>query len=113
MTRLQTVVLWLLVVAVVIGLVGGAKLYVQQSNFSTDLRNGLVRSCEKNANPLRGVVRHRIRREIQQSTSFDYSQFFPSVPPALLHRKIAKQIAQDQKDLTKSAPVDCRSLYPR
>lgn len=76
-----------------------------------DLRNGLVTSCEVNGNPLRAAVQSQLHREIQQSRSFDYSTFFPSVPPAQLHDLIVKQIAQDRAELAQIEPVDCAAQY--
>ncbi len=44
MTRLQTVLLWALVVAVTVGLAGGAKVYVTQRQFTQSLDRNVARA---------------------------------------------------------------------
>lgn len=85
--------------------------YVQ--SFSTALRDGLVKSCEQNGNPLREAVSGQLQYQLTQSHSFDYSLFFPTIPPRQLHELIHMQNQQVRAELDTIHPVDCESLYPR
>ena len=86
--------------------------YVQ--HFNVQLRDGLVANCENNANPLREYLAGEAQRQIQQQQGFDQEQFFPNVPPDLLHKLIQDQIDRERHALdTILAPVNCETLYPR
>jgi uncharacterized membrane protein len=83
------------------------------ADFSTELRNGLVESCEVNGNPLREAVRHQINEQIQQREQLDYARFFPNIPTAELKLLLDQQTEADRERLKEIAPVNCASLYPK
>lgn len=83
------------------------------TQFSTDLRNGLVRSCEQNGNPLRDAVRGVLEDQIEQSKSPQLERFFPQIPPEELHAAIHAANAQRREAIRSLAPVDCAGLYPK
>jgi len=81
--------------------------------FNTELRNGLVASCERNGNPLREAVQKMIRDQIEQSRSPAIKRYFPQIPPRELERLIREQNEAREATLRQIAPVDCAALYPR
>jgi hypothetical protein len=85
----------------------------QVASLQENLREGLIRSCERNGNPLREAVIDQLEGEIQQSKAFDYSEFFPSVPPERLHTLIREENQRMRGYIEQIQPVDCPSLYPR
>lgn len=103
----------LFVVVVAIGVYLATHESSATKDFSADLRDGLVASCERNGNPLREAVRDQIQREIRQRESLDYSRFFPNVPASELQQLLAEQTAADRATLRELAPVNCQQLYPR
>jgi hypothetical protein len=80
--------------------------------FSTELRDGLVASCERNGNPLRDAVRKMIREQIQQSNSPAIKRYFPQIPAEELERLIRHQTEARRRTLHEIAPVNCEALYP-
>lgn len=82
-------------------------------NFSVELRNGLVASCEKNGNPLREAVQGLLEEEIRQSTPETLERFFPQVPPEVLERIIAKTTQHKQRVIEEIEPLSCEALYPK
>lgn len=80
--------------------------------FVSQLRNGLVTSCEKNGNPLREAVQGMLREEIGRSNSPQIKAFFPQIPPSELKRLIAEQVAADEATIHEITPVDCAAQYP-
>lgn len=84
---------------------------VQQ--FSVELRNGLVASCEKNGNPLREAVQGLLEEEIKQSNPKTLQQFFPQIPPEVLERIIAKTTEHKEDVIEEIAPLNCEALYPK
>jgi hypothetical protein len=85
----------------------------QVQAFGEDLRDGLIRSCERNGNPLREAVIDQLEGEIEQSKIVDYSEFFPSVPPERLDALIREENQRIRGYIEQIQPVDCPSLYPR
>lgn len=85
----------------------------QTRDFTNDLRDGLVKSCDKNGNPLREAVRKMLREDIEQSRSPLIHRFFPQIPPDELERLIQAGIKTNEATIREIAPVDCASLYPR
>jgi len=81
--------------------------------FAKELHDGLVRNCKKNGNPLREAVQSQIREQIKQRQTFDYTKFFPSVPPAELKHLLEEQNRIDQARLKEIAPVPCTKIFPR
>jgi hypothetical protein len=81
-------------------------------DYSTELRNGLVASCERNGNTVRAVLQKRIEREIENGERFNYSEFFPNVPPDVLAELIKEQREESRKELKEIEPVDCAAQYP-
>lgn len=101
-----------------IAVIGGALWLLNTRNsdlsgFATDLRNGLVKSCERTGNPLREAVQKMLRDQIRQSNPAEIRRFFPQIPAAELERLIAEQITRDRTTIRQIAPVDCSNLYPR
>jgi hypothetical protein len=92
---------------------GFAVVIKNNQDAATDsIRSGLIDGCERNGNPLRAIVRHQVRSEIQQSQNKAlYRQFFPQIPADQLHTLIATQNAQRRVELVKLAPVDCSAQY--
>lgn len=84
----------------------------ETSTFARDLRDGLVKSCEENGNPLREAVQDQIRHQIEQRETVDYTRFFPTIPPGELERLLEEQNEQDRKTLHRIAPINCAALYP-
>lgn len=91
----------------------GPYLFVQVSAFSQDLRDGLVKGCERNGNPLREAVSTLLQDQIDQSRGLDYEKFFPTIPPNELHDLIHAQNQKRLALLKTIEPVDCASLYPK
>lgn len=89
----------------------GATLYLSQG-FATDLRDGLVKSCNRNGNPLREAVAKMIREQIKQSSSPEIRRYFPQIPAEELERLIRKQTKSREQTLREIAPVNCAALYP-
>lgn len=83
------------------------------TNFSVELRNGLVASCAKNGNPLREAVQGLLEEEIKQSDPDVIQEFFPQVPPEVLQNIIDKQIAHKEEVIEEIEPLNCEALYPR
>jgi uncharacterized membrane protein len=96
---------------------GGIYLVTAQStkaeDFSSELRDGLVASCESNGNPLREAVQKMLRDDIAQSRSPVLRRLFPQVPRAELDALIRADNEADRATIESIAPVDCASLYPR
>lgn len=121
MSRIRSKAILILVTACAVTIGAGLATYLVQvtdetdstKTFATELRNGLVASCEKNGNPLREAVQHQIQREIRQRETVDYSRFFPDVPPAELQLLLDEQTAADRATLREIAPVNCEQLYPK
>lgn len=84
---------------------------VQQ--FSVELRNGLVASCEKNGNPLREAVQGLLEEEIKQSNPKTIQRFFPQIPPEVLESIIARTTEHKLRVIQEIKPVNCEALYPR
>lgn len=95
---------------------GGIYLATNQStstkDFSTELRDGLVASCESNGNPLREAVQAMLRDQIRRSKNTP-PEFFPDIPPAVFERLVSEQIRANRARIAQIAPLDCASLYPR
>ena len=108
-------VLSVLLFAAVVGL--GIYILTNQSDetqdFSAQLREGLVTSCEVNGNPLREAVRNQIQEQIRQREHLDYARFFPNVPPEELKLLLEQQNEADRATLAEIAPVDCSEQYPK
>jgi hypothetical protein len=103
------------IVAIFVAAVAGAG-QLQNTNsinqFDKDLHGALVKVCQDRINPILNVQREQLQRDIRQNKSFDFSKFFPKVPPAQLHALIQSQIQQD-KQLLKTIPsVNCSKIFP-
>lgn len=85
----------------------------QTRDFANDLRDGLIKSCDKNGNPLREAVQKMLRDDIEQSKSPVIRRFFPYIPSGELERLIQAETKSDEATIRAIAPVDCASLYPR
>jgi hypothetical protein len=83
---------------------------VQQ--FSVELRNGLVASCEKNGNPLREAVQGLLEEEIKQSNPQTLRTFFPQIPPGVLERIIKRTTLHKNRVIEEIEPLNCEALYP-
>jgi len=112
------VVAFVLSVLLFAGTVGVA-LYLRSASvadtqrFAQELRTGLIKSCERNGNPLREAVQAMLHEQITQSRNERLlHQLFPNFPPAELDRLIAVENARRRATLHKIAPVDCPGLYP-
>lgn len=81
-------------------------------HFSTELRDGLVRACENNGNPLRAVVRKQIEYRLKTAETTDYARLFPNIPEDELRTLLRAQERELRRELELLAPVDCESLYP-
>jgi hypothetical protein len=107
--------------AVILLYIGGALLLRESvetsqatDNFATQLRDGLVESCEKNGNPLREYLASQALEEIAESKSLDYEEFFPNIPPDKLHDLLQAQNESLREALKGPlSPIDCAGLYPR
>lgn len=118
-TRIRFALLVLAGVAVLSGIVLGTYLYGrneqvdQVRKFSKTLRNELVRSCERNGNPVRRIIRSIVQGDIENRENFTlFREFFPSVSEARLREIITIQNREDRKHLRQLKPLDCKSLYP-
>jgi hypothetical protein len=81
--------------------------------FTVELRNGLVASCEKNGNPLREAVQGLLEEEIKQSNPRTLQQFFPQIPPDVLESIISKTRLHKQQVIEEIEPLNCEALYPQ
>jgi hypothetical protein len=97
----------------------GVALYLRQQSiadtqaFATELRNGLVKSCARNGNPLREAVQNMLREQIKRSDPDAMRRYFPQIPAAELDRLIQEQREANEATIRKIAPVNCESLYPQ
>jgi hypothetical protein len=80
--------------------------------FVSQLRDGLVTSCEKNGNPLREAVQGMLREEIARSNSPQIKTLFPQIPAGELEHLIDKQVVADEATIYEITPVDCGAQYP-
>lgn len=107
-------------IVIVMALTVNVQYYVnlaeENEQFSVDLHDGLVKSCEENTNPLREAVTARFEQENAQSKIFletgEYAKYFPNVPQEELDAVIGKQIRQNEKYIKTIKPVNCEALYP-
>lgn len=118
MKRGQFVIL--LVIAAVIGVFAFVTYATQQArvnDFSRQLRDGLVASCEKNGNPLRAGVTQMLQDQIAQSEaglkSGQYARFFPNIPEDELRALIEEQNAKRREIIEQIRPVDCADTFPK
>jgi hypothetical protein len=97
----------------------GSFLYLRNENieevatFQSELRNGLVASCERNGNPLREAVQGMLREQIKRSDPATIRRYFPQIPDAELDRLLREQKQADLATIHRIAPVDCSDLYPK
>jgi hypothetical protein len=82
------------------------------TEFAVNLRNGLVRSCNDNGNPLREAVQELLEEQIKQSKPSVVAKLFPQIAPEELERLIREQNENKRKIIKKIAPLKCESLYP-
>lgn len=109
-TRLfYAVVIGLGVLGTVVGVALSGVLFGGVS--TTELRDGLVESCERNGNPLREAVTTLLEDQIAQTQNLDYSEFFPTVPEERLDALIEMQNDKRRALLRTIQPVDCQALY--
>lgn len=118
MNRVKVAIIGLLVVLALSGVALAAFLYMkgaeveQNSKFSREVNDALIRSCEKNGNPLREVVRGIIEDEIKQSKEADLTKFFPQFPPSELEKLVKKQNRQRHSRMQEIKPLNCDDQYP-
>jgi hypothetical protein len=116
LVKLGVLVLLALMVCGGIGI--GSYLYIRSQQieetqeFSDELRNGLVASCERNGNPLREAVQKMLREQIRSSEQTPQS-FFPNIPPEVFEDLIRERVRANRQIIHQIAPVDCAALYPR
>lgn len=78
-----------------------------------DLRQGLIKGCRKNGNPIRAALRQNARQQIEQDRNTAlFQQLLPSLTPDELHSLIHKTIAESQRQIRQFHPLDCKALYP-
>lgn len=82
------------------------------ARFASELRNGLVKSCEQNGNPLRRAVQRMLHEQIRSSEQTP-ATYFPNIPPAVFKMLVKRQIKADRETIHQIAPVSCSSLYPK
>jgi len=87
-------------------------LVVRTQGFATELRDGLVESCEKNGNPLREVLREEQHAQITSPQDPRIQALFPNLPLAVIMPIVERGNAEHRQRLRKLHPVDCVSLYP-
>lgn len=80
-------------------------------DFTGDLRDGLVKSCERNGNPLREAVQEVLREQIVSAERTPAS-FFPNIPPATFKRLVREQRERNEAVIRRIRPVKCAALYP-
>lgn len=82
--------------------------------FGEELRSGLIKSCERNGNPLRETVQHIIREEIRQSDPEIIQKFLsPEISFTELESLIKIQNRKRRERLREIAPINCKNLYPK
>jgi len=79
------------------------------ADFSSELRDGLVESCELNGDPLRAAVRNLLREQIRNTESPLIKELFPTLPQSFIDMRVA---ALHQR-LAEVKPVVCNDLYPK
>lgn len=118
-TAIKVGVVVLLVLVVLSGVGVGSYLYIRSEQvaetkeFSNELRDGLVASCERNGNPLREAVRKMLRQDLAQSDPQTIRRYFPQIPLSEIERLIQRQREETLETIAEIAPVDCASLYPK
>ena len=103
---------FLFVAAIVGGVYIATNLGTSSKDFSSELRNGLVESCETNGNPLREAVQSILHEQIRRSRATP-PRFFPDIPPAVFERLVGEQVRANRAAIRRIAPVACASLYPK
>jgi hypothetical protein len=84
----------------------------QSLAFSKDLRQGLVRSCDKNGNPLREAVQRILTREIEQSKQPFVYEILDKLPRAAVDKLVADQNKERREIIAEIEPIDCAKQYP-
>lgn len=84
----------------------------QVQDFQSQLRTGLIKSCEDNGNPLREAVQSLLREQIKSSKNTTLlEKFFPQIPKSQLEKLTEASVAANQTRLREIRPLDCESLY--
>lgn len=86
---------------------------VREGEFSTELRNGLVKGCETNGNSLRSAVQHTYEKELQQLQNPElYRKIFSNLSEAELNKLMNRAIIEAKKKIKDVEPIDCEAQYP-
>jgi hypothetical protein len=124
--KVQVAIIIIILLVATAGAASGVYLYIrgkqteevrtiaeEVQQFQVELRKGLIRSCERNGNPLRIVVQGLIQEQIKTSSDPKiYREFFPQIPEPRLEKIIRATIEADRARLRQIAPLDCAKLYP-
>lgn len=79
-----------------------------------ELRESLIVNCQKNGNPLREVLQHRIEKEIKNDENIEFLEtFLPDVPTEKLEELAMKAVKELKQEETEIRPKDCEKLYPK
>lgn len=106
-------VIVLLAVIVLASVTLGAYLYVHSLQ-QEELRNSLIANCEKNGNPLREVLQHRIQKEIEQSENTALLEgLFPNYPKDKLEALVGNSIKELKEEEVEIKPINCEESYSK
>lgn len=84
---------------------------IQTQDFAKQLRQGLVRGCDVNGNPLREVVQSILSEDIKQSKALPAS-YFPGIPPKKFHELVRAQRERNEARSRRIAPINCAAAFP-
>lgn len=82
------------------------------ARLQSQLRADIVKSCEKNGNPLREVLQDQLRQNLEFSQNPELVKLiFPASDPSKLDALIKKGIVQTKHQLKVIAPVNCAKTF--
>jgi hypothetical protein len=82
------------------------------ADFATELRDGLVESCEQNGNPLREVLIEEQEAAIESPHDPRIHALLPDVPQSVIQKIVAEGNAEHRERIKKLQPVACHAQYP-
>ncbi len=110
-SRIKWTVVGLIAVVALAGVALGAYLYFHSLQ-QEELRNSLIANCERNGNPLREVLQHRIQREIKQNSNQKLlEKILPDTDPTELEHLVRRTVKILKAEEEEVGPVNCTEQY--
>lgn len=110
-SKTKWMVITLVIIVVLSTFVLGAFLYAHNLR-EEELRESIITNCEKNGNPIREVLQHRIQKEIKNDENNGLlKKLLPDVTQKDLEFFAAKAVNELQLEEIEIRPVDCQKIY--